>query len=219
MLQEFKRDKQWSYTPREFNKCADYLAGAARDLAKQSLPQTTDSSSSLVPFFLPLPPYLLSFIGRPATQIIRNQNSTFTFPEIISLTPSLLPLLFRQSHRVPAVLKYLRALVKGPHTFTTLSVLYSPTAPDSKGRLYPKAVGAQKLPRSFRSLLFGSTHTEIDLVGSHYQLFQRLAFAHLDVVLPGVQALRYMIRVDIDSLPSSAPPELSTAPKDLPTIL
>ena len=27
----------WSYTPREFNKCADFLAGIARDYVKQSL--------------------------------------------------------------------------------------------------------------------------------------------------------------------------------------
>ena len=150
---------------------------------------------------------------------MHSHASSFTFPEVISLKPSLLPLLFRQSHRVPAVLKYLRGLFKGSQTFTTLSVLYYPTAPDSKGRLYPRTTGAQKLPRSFRSLLFGNTHTEIDLVGSHYQLFQRLAFQHLNVVLPGVQALRFMIQADIDSLPSSTLPALTTAQKDLPTIL
>ena len=27
----------WSYTPREFNKCADFLAGIARDYAKQCM--------------------------------------------------------------------------------------------------------------------------------------------------------------------------------------
>ena len=210
---------QWSYTPREFNKCADYLAGAARDLAKQSLPHTTDFSDSLLPFFLPLPPSLLSFTGQPVRPTMDTPTSSFTFPEIISLSPSLLPLVFRQSHRSPAASKYLRALVKGSHTLTTLSVLYSPTAPDSKGRLNPKTIGAQKLPKSFRSLLFGNTHTEIDLVGSHYQLFQRLALSHLNIVLPGVQTLRFMIRTDIDSRPSSASLDLASAPKALPTIL
>lgn len=210
---------QWSYTPREFNRCADYLAGAARDLAKQSLPDTTDSSNSLSPFFLPLPPSLLSFLGPPVRPSIGLPTSGFTFPEVLSLSPSLLPLVFRQSHRHPAASKYFRALVKGSHTLTTLSVLYTPTAPDSKGRLYPKTIGAQKLPKSFRSLLFSSTHTEIDLVGSHYQLFQRLSLLHLDLALPGVLALRSMIREDIASLPSSASPDLASAPKALPTIL
>ena len=35
----------WCYTPREFNKCADYLAGVARDHARNaSLPQHPHSS-------------------------------------------------------------------------------------------------------------------------------------------------------------------------------
>ena len=51
----------WSYTPREFNKCADFLAGIARDYAKQSLtPELLPYSLS--PFSFPLPPSLSSSI-------------------------------------------------------------------------------------------------------------------------------------------------------------
>ena len=54
----------WSYTPREFNKCADFLADIARDYAKQSL------TSELLPYSLssfsfPLPPPFL-----PATLLL-----------------------------------------------------------------------------------------------------------------------------------------------------
>ena len=45
----------WVYTPREFNRCADILAGVARDYAEQSLSATFQPVESLAPFFFPLP--------------------------------------------------------------------------------------------------------------------------------------------------------------------
>ena len=51
----------WSYTPREFNKCADYLAGMARDYTRDAKLSTSPAPSRLLfppplPPFTPLPP-------------------------------------------------------------------------------------------------------------------------------------------------------------------
>ena len=206
-------------SPREFNQCADFLAGVARDFAKQSPSATFQPIGSLEPFPFPLPPSLASLNGLSRPAPLDLQATCFTFPEIVSLKPSYLPLLFRQAHRSPPVLRYLRSLVKGSHTLSCLSIPYRPSAPDCRGRLYPSTVGAQKLPRSFRSLLFGSTHSEIDLVGSHYQLFQRLSSVYLGVTLPSVLELHTLIRDDIRTLLPPLSSSLSRAPKDLLTIL
>ena len=48
----------WSYTPREFNRCADYLAGVARDYARDSKHSSSSQASSLEPFPFSLPPSL-----------------------------------------------------------------------------------------------------------------------------------------------------------------
>ena len=45
----------------------------------------------------------------------------------------------------------------------------------SEDRLYPLAVGASKLSRHYRALLFGRSHIELDITGSHYQFFQRFS--------------------------------------------
>ena len=63
----------------------------------------------------------------------------------------------------------LRALLRGS--------IYCPL--HGRGRLSPSSLGAQKLPKHHRALLFGCTHTELDLVGSHYQLYQRYAAVSL----------------------------------------
>ena len=49
----------WSYTPREFNRCADYLAGVARDHVKEHFAQSSPTLFGLLPFLFPLPPSLL----------------------------------------------------------------------------------------------------------------------------------------------------------------
>ena len=40
----------WSYTPREFNRCADYLAGVARDHVKEHFTQSSQALCGLLPF-------------------------------------------------------------------------------------------------------------------------------------------------------------------------
>lgn len=164
----------WSYTPREFNTCADYLAGLARDYAKASLEHASPALDTLSAFSAPLPPSLSSKFSTPPLLHIPPSSTSFTFPEAVSLPADRFPSLFRQASGTPALLRYLRTLLKGSHLLPALSVHYQPSAPDGRGRLYPSSLGAQKLPKHFRTLLFGRTHTELDLVGSHYQLFQRL---------------------------------------------
>ena len=54
----------WSYTPREFNRCADYLAGVARDHVKEHFTQSSQAVFS--PFSSPFPPlFSLSFLLSP----------------------------------------------------------------------------------------------------------------------------------------------------------
>ena len=166
----------WSYTPREFNKCADFLAGIARDYAKQSLtPELLPYSLS--PFSFPLPPSLSSLYSPPIPLTLSPPSSAFTFHESPDFPISSFPQLARKAVHSPPLQRYLRALQKGPSSLTSLSVLYRPTADDQRGRLYPLAVGASKLSRHYRALLFGRSHIEIDITGSHYQFFQRFSLS------------------------------------------
>ena len=47
----------WSYTPREFNRCADFLAGIARDHAREHFAHAPEHMSSLTLSRLLFPPY------------------------------------------------------------------------------------------------------------------------------------------------------------------
>ena len=208
----------WSYTPREFNKCADFLAGIARDYAKQSL--TPDLSPySLSPFVFPLPPSLSPLYSPPTPLTLSPPSSAFTFQESPDFPISAFPQLARKAVQFPPLQRYLRALQKGPSFLTTISVLYRPTADDQKGRLYPLAIGASKLSRHYRALLFGRSHVEIDITGSHYQFFQRFAFSLLGISLPSVDQLRHLLKEDFLASNSCFLEHHPTSPKDLPTIL
>ena len=166
----------WSYTPREFNKCADFLAGITRDYARQSLtPELLPYSLS--PFSFPLPPSLSSLYSPPVPFTLSPPSSAFSFHESPDFPISSFPQLARKAVHSPPLQRYLRALQKGPSSLTSLSVLYRPTADDQRGRLYPLAVGASKLSRHYRALLFGRSHIELDITGSHYQFFQRFSLS------------------------------------------
>ena len=128
--------------------------------------------------------------------------------------------LFRHFKQAPAIIRYLRALSNlRACTLQPLSVLYRPTSTDSYGRLYCSPLGAQKLPKTLRSLLFGRTHYEVDLTGSHYQFFSRLASTLLQLSLPSVVDFRALLREDMIATSSDFLTHHPTAPKDLPTIL
>ena len=132
----------WCYTPREFNKCADYLAGVARDHARECLASTTSTSEplELSPFFCPLPPSLSPSFSPSPLLSIPPSSTHFTFPELPSFPPSLYPLLFRTYHTIPRILRYLRTLTRvGQHAHTSLgtqsplTVSYKPSASDNNG--------------------------------------------------------------------------------------
>ena len=145
---------------------------------------------------------------------------TFILPEIPALPLRYFPTLYSHYQRSPPILRYLRALT-GPSALTLrdLSVSYRPSASDHKGRLYPVQLGAAKLPKLLRTLLFGATHIEVDLIGSHYQLFQRFHLAIGDTALPTVQQLRRLLSDDMSIPPCTLLYHRPKAPKDLPTHL
>ena len=208
----------WSYTPREFNKCADFLAGIARDFAKQSFtPELLPYSLSPFPF--PLPPSLSSRYSPPVPLALSPPSSAFTFQESPDFPHSSFVQLARKAVHVPPLQRYLRALQKSPSSLTSISVLYRPTADDQRGRLYPFAVGASKLSRHYRALLFGRSHVEIDITGSHYQFFQRFSLSLLDISLPTVDQIRALLSEDFIASNSRLLEQHPTSPKDLPTIL
>ena len=209
----------WSYTPREFNRCADYLAGVARDYARDAKSSSPSQASSLEPFSFSLPPSLATLYSPPSPLTLNVVSPSFTFPEVISLPTTHLPLVFQHAKHQPQVLKYLRALVQGTKYLPSLAITYRPTSPDRKGRLYPSPLGAQRLPRAIRTLLFGSTHYEIDLIGSHYQLFQKFALSLLQIPLPSIQDLRSLLHTDMEVPPCRVLELSPTAVKDLPTFL
>ena len=127
-------------------------------------------------FFPTLPPSLSPLYSPPTPLTLSPPSSAFTFQESSGFSDLLISsTLARKAVQSPPLQRYLRALQKGPSSLTTISVLYRPTADDQRGRLYPLAVGASKLSRHYRALLFGRSHVEIDITGSHYQFFQRFA--------------------------------------------
>ena len=48
-------------------------------------------------------------------------------------------------------------------------------AEDGLGRLYPRQISAQSLPREARYLLYGQNHKEVDMSGAHYEILRRSA--------------------------------------------
>ena len=215
----------WCYTPREFNKCADYLAGVARDHARECL-TSTSAPLELSPFFCPLPPSLSASFSPAPLLSLPPSSIHFTFPELPSFPPSLYPLLYRSYHSIPRILRYLRTLTRlgstsaasiGHHS--PLAVSYKPSASDNHGRLYPYPTGAATLPRSLRLLLFGASHIEIDLVSAHYQLFQCAAHAFLGHSLPAAPDVRAALLDDMSRPPCSILTHFPQAPKRTPLLL
>ena len=192
----------WSYTPREFNRCADNLAGVARDHVKEHFTQSSQALCGLLPFFFPLPPSLLSQFSSFPILRIPASVPTLTLPEVPSLPVKFSSPLFRFYRQSPGVLRYLRATYSlRASSLHGLSVHYRPSASDHRGRLYPAQLGAAKLPKPLRLLLFGATHHEIDLVGSHYQIFQKFHAKFSSDILPTVQHLRELLSADMSIPP------------------
>ena len=80
----------------------------------------------------------------------------------------------------------------------SIEIGYSPRASDHKGRKYCCTMGGQRIPRAARILLFGRSHSEIDLKGSFYELVRRLGLRYLPnhIPLPAIDDLRTMLSCD-----------------------
>ena len=216
----------WCYTPREFNKCADFLAGIARDHAREQLSSPNTPPLPLEPFFFPLAPSLATTFAPAPPLSMSPTSSSFTFPELSSFSPSLLPLLFRTYHNSPRILRYLRTLsALKPPVLPPDRFLAPSTSPINRPRRMGLAgsthtrLGAASLPRDLRLLLFGSSHTEIDLVSAHYQIFQRAALTYLSITLPTASQLREALRRDMSLPPCTILTHFPQAPKRTPLLL
>lgn len=182
--------------------------------------------SRLSPSFFPLPPSLATTFAPTPPLRLSPTSTSFTFPELSSFSPSLLPLLFKTYHTTPRILRYLRTLSRS-HTagassrpaLSPLQIAYQPSAEDGRGRLYPHPLGAASLPRDLRLLLFGSSHMEIDLVSAHYQIFQRAAPTYLDITLPTAPHLREALLHDMSRPPCTILTHFPQAPKRTPLLL
>ena len=135
-------------------------------------------------------------------------------------------MLFRTYHNTPRILRYLRTLSRSHAAgsssrpaLSPLHIAYQPSAEEGLGRLYPHPLGAAALPRDLRLLLFGSSHTEIDLVSAHYQIFQRAASTYLSITLPTAPQLREALRCDMSLPPCTILTHFPQAPKRTPLLL
>ena len=56
-----------------------------------------------------------------------------------------------------------------------IQMTYWRASNDGKGRFYAQGPAAQRLPKELRTLLFGRTHAELDIIGAFYEIIRRLA--------------------------------------------
>ena len=75
-------------------------------------------------------------------------------------------------------------------------IAYTARAYDEAGRIYAATEGAQRLPRTLRLLLFGSTHVELDIAGAFYEIVRRRILADFPggACLPPIGEFRLRIQ-------------------------
>ena len=136
---------------------------------------------------------LVSRGGEPCALPIADIQPAFTLLESPTLSWPLLERLGAKYPTQQSVAKsYLGRLISNGYN---VLVDYVPTSSDLLGRCYAVQVGAQRLSRRFRLAMFGSTHVEVDLCGSFYEIVRRFQFSD-DVPridLPHVHELRHML--------------------------
>ena len=184
---------RWRALPREANELADDLAGqAARHMLKRYLQANPCHTDVCLKPDLPIVK-LVSRGGEPCALPIADIQPAFTLLESPNLS---WPLLERLGARYPtqqSVAKsYLGRLISNGNN---VLVDYVPTSSDSLGRCYAVQVGAQRLSRRFRLAMFGSTHVEVDLCGSFYEIVRRFQFSDdvPRIELPHVHELRHIL--------------------------
>ena len=184
---------RWRALPREANELADDLAGqAAKHMLKRYLQANPCQTDVCLKPDLPIVK-LISRGGEPRALPIADVRPAFTLLE----SPTILwPLLERLGAMYPTqqlvTKSYLGRLIGNGNN---VMVDYVPTASDSLGRCYAVQVGAQRLSRRFRLALFGSTHVEVDLCGSFYEIVRRCTLVDnsSQIELPHVHGLRRVL--------------------------
>ena len=90
-------------------------------------------------------------------------------------------------------------VINHPKRFT-----YWRTSCDGKGRYYAQGPAAQRLPKELRTLLYGRTHTEIDVIGAFYEIIRRTALtlattedAERPPSIPDVEQARHIIEQEL----------------------
>ena len=200
---------RWRALPREANELADDLAGqAAKHMLKRYLQSKPCHTDVCLKPDLPVVK-LISRGGEPCALPIANIRPTFTLLESPIIPWSLLERIGAKYPTQTSVAKaYLSRLISNGGS---VLVDYVPTADDSLGRCYAVQVSAQRLSRNFRIALFGTTHIEVDLCGSFYEIVRRCRLAQdsPQIELPHVHELRNMLSEFFDPYAIAAQHQIS----------
>ena len=200
------------YRPRETNFVADYLAGQASAILRDT-PQDTWSSQS-EPFNVPVdPPYDLLM---NANAVIHGQHVAgkvvLILQESLGSTEQQLAGLTQWNNGSHA--SAIRELALATRNATTsLNVEYLTPANDACGRLYAKQMCGQRLPRELRLLVYGRTHKEVDLSGAHYEMIRAMTCSDS---LPPTRDLRAWLRQEWGSNQSISTETIEEEGKMLP---
>ena len=184
---------RWRALPREANELADDLAGqAAKHMLRRYLQNNPCHTDVCLKPDLPIAK-LVSRGGEPCALPLADIQPAFTLLESPTLQWPLLERLGANHPNQLSVAKaYLGRLISNGNN---VLVDYVPTSSDSLGRCYAVQVGAQRLSRKFRLAMFGSTHVEVDICGSFYEIVRRFQFDGdtSRFVLPHIHELRSML--------------------------
>ena len=183
----------FTYLPREGNAIADYLAGAGAEFLPPAAGVDTYSQS-------PLPPALLNkanLYHLPLQQSLTlNEHPHIHYPPLAAYLQQ------HPTHRQDLV-RYL-AKYRAHACAAGLKITYWRTSSDGKGRYYAQGPAAQRLPKELRTLLYGRTHTEIDVIGAFYEIIRRTALtlattedAERPPPIPDVEQARHIIEQEL----------------------
>ena len=180
------------YRPREANFLADYLAGEASKSLRGLPNQPTCQMARLGRLDVALPYELL--LTNQAVVLGEHQSGrvVLALREVLSCSLLLLEKYAVGINDRQGTL--LRQLLMATAKLTrALCVEYIGSAEDGLGRLCARQVSAQSLSREARSLIYGSTHREVDISGAHYEILRHTSG---EASLPSIMRLRDMISLD-----------------------
>ena len=177
---------KWVYRPREANILADYFAGIASKAALTMAASHSDPVEITVeaPYHLALKSGAIILEEKPPgiTILLLTEITGASIHEVQQFAEQTTNAQYR---------KELQAYLSGTANMTKPRVVeYTASATDHLGRLYGRGPCAQRLPRKVRLLLFGTTHQEVDMIGSFYEIMRRLSS---DNQLPRISELRSVL--------------------------